>query len=47
MIATEEMLDPSTASDVAARIGADLLAYCSQDTMSMVMIYQTVQKAAS
>jgi len=47
MIATEEMLDPRTPPDVAARIRADLLAYCCQDTMSMVMIYQTLLAAAS
>jgi len=47
MLATEEMLDPGTLPDVVVRIRADLLAYCSQDTMSMVMIYQTLQTAGS
>lgn len=44
MLGTAEMLDPGTSSETAARIRADLLAYCAQDTLSMVMIYKTLRE---
>jgi len=37
------MLDPSTDPETAAQIRRDLLEYYSQDTLSMVMIYQTLK----
>jgi hypothetical protein len=45
MIGTARMLDPATPADLAAQIRADLLQYCRQDTMSMVMIYRTLRAA--
>jgi len=45
MIATAEMLDPATTTERAAEISAALLEYCCQDTMSMVMMYQTLLAA--
>lgn len=43
MTATQQMLDPATAPELAAAIRADLLTYCEQDTMSMVEIYRTLR----
>jgi len=45
MVATAEMLDPDTSVERAAEIRADLLTYCSQDTIAMVMIYGTLRAA--
>jgi hypothetical protein len=47
MMATAEMLDPETGPERAAHIRTDLLAYCAQDTMSMVMIYESLRSAAT
>jgi hypothetical protein len=42
MAATAEMLSPHTSADRSARLRADLLEYCAQDTLSMVEIYRTL-----
>lgn len=44
MVATQEMLDPTTGSDRAAQIRKELLTYCGQDTLAMVEIYRTLMR---
>jgi hypothetical protein len=46
MMATAQMLDPATDCETADKIRAELLEYCAQDTMSMVLIYQTLAAVA-
>jgi hypothetical protein len=44
MAATAELLDAGTSPGRRAQLRADLLAYCAQDTLAMVRVYESVRE---
>jgi hypothetical protein len=47
MAATAEMLDTTTPPERKVQLRADLLAYCAQDTIAMVRVYESVRKGCA